>query len=63
MHWWDNAGLATWVLVVVGIVGTRYAIKTLLILSTQTEALIASERAWIMAEVEWPLPHEKQEGP
>lgn len=56
--WW-NADHGTWALVAVGTVGTLVAIWTLLVINRQTtavkastDALINSERAWIMVEVE-----------
>lgn len=50
--WWKDAGKATWVLVVVGVLGTIAAICTLRTIEKQTDVLINSERAWVMVEVE-----------
>jgi len=44
--------LPTWGLLLVGIVGAWIAIRTLFDIREQTRALINSERAWIMVDVE-----------
>jgi hypothetical protein len=50
---WRDA--PTWGLLVVGIIGARIAIRTLWNIREQTRALINSERAWIMVDVD-PVP-------
>lgn len=65
MPWWEDAGLATWVLVLIGFLGTIAALCTLWVINKQSgdikkaadaaflnaQALIASERAWIDIEL------------
>lgn len=71
--WWDDAGIATWMLVVVGIVASIIAICTLYDLRKQTaatkesadaaymnaKAVINAERAWVVMNMEWPPGHSK----
>jgi hypothetical protein len=58
MPWWEDAGLATWVLAIIGFFGTLAALLTLCTLSRQTDAVENSvkvsnaamrldQRAWI----------------
>ncbi len=50
--WWDVAW-STWALVIVGIFGTIAALRTLAVISMQTQALVNSERAWIIVDLRW----------
>jgi hypothetical protein len=54
--WWDVTW-GTWGLVIVGFFGTLAAVWTLVTIHRQTNALISSERAWVLVEIgEAPMP-------
>ena len=51
------ANLSNWILAGLGVIGGVIAVITLVTFKRQTDHMIASERAWMMAELEWPPGH------
>jgi len=57
-----DALVATWPLVIVGILGTWAALKTLSAIKKQADIMVDSERAWLIVKADPPRTSQKSEG-